>query len=105
MVTRHMTDQRKTLIAELTALDGSEAQVAAILAEYAEHVRAEPGNREFRCYQVENKPSRFIVYEIYDNEAAFEAHLSAPMNAEINARLASVTEGGSSLTFLTAFAE
>lgn len=99
-----MTDNRKVLIAELMAREGCEPDVRAILAEYATHVRAEPGNMAFECYQTEGEPRRFLVYEIYDNEAAFEAHLSAPKNAEINQRLSSVTEGGSSLTFLTPFA-
>ena len=98
-----MTDNRKILIAELMARDGCESQVRSILAEYATDVRAEPGNQVFDCYQTQEEPGRFVVYEIYDNEAAFEAHLSAPKNAEINHRLAAVTEGGSSLTFLTPF--
>ena len=98
-----MTDNRKILIAELMARDGCEPQVRSILAEYAADVRAEPGNQVFDCYQTQEEPRRFVVYEIYDNEAAFQAHLSAPKNAEINRRLSSVTEGGSSLTFLTPF--
>ena len=98
-----MTDNRKILIAELTARDGAESEVRAILAEYAIEVQAEPGNQVFECYQTLEEPRRFVVYEIYDDEAAFQSHLSAPLNAEINDRLASVTEGGSSLTFLTPF--
>lgn len=98
-----MTDKRKILIAELTARDGAESEVQAILAEYAIEVRAEPGNQVFECYQTLDEPRRFVVYEIYVDEAAFQSHLSAPMNAEINDRLSSLTEGGSSLTFLTPF--
>lgn len=98
-----MTDDRKILLAELTAREGCEPQVRAILTEYAIDVKAEPGNQVFNCYQTQDEPRRFVVYEVYDDEAAFQAHLSAPMNAEINRRLSSVTEGGSSLTFLTSF--
>ena len=98
-----MTDNRKILIAELVARDGYEPDVQAILSEYAIDVRAESGNQVFECYQTQEDPRRFVVYEIYDDEAAFQAHLSAPKNAEINHRLSSVTEGGSSLTFLTPF--
>lgn len=99
-----MSHKPKVLIAELTARDGAESEVRAILAEYAISVRAEPGNQVFECYQTDDEPRRFVVYEIYDDEAAFQKHLSAPLNAEINDRLSSVTEGGSSLTFLTPFA-
>ena len=98
-----VTDNRKILLAELLACEGCESQVREILSEYATHVRAETGNQVFDCYQTQEEPRRFVVYEIYDDEAAFQAHLSAPMNAEINQRLSSVTEGGSSLTFLTPF--
>lgn len=98
-----MSDSRKILIAELTARAGCEADVCNILAEYAVHVRAEPGNQVFECYQTEGNSQRFLVYEIYTDEASFQAHLSDPMNAMINERLADVTEGGSSLTFLNAF--
>ena len=98
-----MTDDRKILLAELMACEGCEPQVQAILTEYAIDVKAEPGNQVFNCYKTQDEPRRFVVYEVYDDEAAFQAHLSAPMNAEINRRLSSVTEGGSSLTFLTSF--
>ena len=98
-----MADKRRVLIAELTARDGCEAKVRSVLADYAVHVRAEPGNKAFECYQTEGTPQRFVVYEIYTDEAAFQAHLAAPMNKEINQRLSSITEGGSSLMFLTPF--
>ena len=98
-----MQDVRKILIAELTARPGCESDVQATLADYGKHVRKEPGNEVFECYCTVDYPSRFVVYEVYKDEAAFKAHLSAPENAEVNSKLASITEGGSSLTFLTAF--
>jgi len=67
-----MTDNRKILIAELMARAGAESEVRAILAEYAIDVRAEPGNQVFECYQTLEEPRRFVVYEIYDDEAAFQ---------------------------------
>lgn len=100
-----MADNRRVLIAELTAREGCEAEVRSALTDYAVHVRAEPGNEAFECYQTEDAPQRFVVYEIYSDEAAFQAHLAAPMNKEINQRLSAITEGGSSLTFLTPFGE
>ena len=98
-----MSDNRRILIAELTAKEGCETQVRSVLSEYAIHVRAEAGNEVFECYQKEDAPRQFVVYEIYADEYAFQAHLSAPMNQEINDRLSIITEGGSSLTFLTPF--
>ena len=95
-----MADKRKVLIAELTAREGCESEVSSVLTDYAVHVRAEPGNETFECYQTEDAPQRYVVYEIYSDEDAFQAHLAAPMNKEINQRLSTITEGGSSLTFL-----
>jgi len=96
-------DERKILIAQLRARPGCEADVQATLADYGKSVRAEPGNEVFECYRDDDNPQHFIVYEIYSNEAAFKSHLSAAENAEVNNKLASLTEGGSSLTFLKSF--
>lgn len=96
-------DERKILIAQLTARPGHESDVQAVLAEYGQHVRKEPGNEIFECYRSEDNPRHFIVYEIYTNESAFQAHLGAVENANVNSKLASLTEGGSSLTFLKTF--
>lgn len=98
-----MQDERRILIAELNAQPGCESDVQATLAAYGRHVRQEPGNEVFQCYCTEDNSRRFMVYEIYKNEAAFKAHLAAPENAEVNTKLATLTEGGSSLTFLRAF--
>jgi len=98
-------DKRRILIAELTAREGCEAEVRSTLADYAVHVRAEPGNEVFQCYQTEDAPQLFVVYEIYSDEAAFQAHLAAPMNKEVNQRLTAITEGGSTLKFLMPFGE
>lgn len=98
-----MPDKRKVLLAELSARSGCEADVQMLLADYGQHVRQEPGNEVFACYCTEDNPQRFIVYEIYRDEAAFQDHLGAPENAEVNSKLATLTEGGSSLTFLKAF--
>ncbi|MFZ4896398.1 putative quinol monooxygenase [Plantibacter sp. Mn2098] len=75
------------LLADFTARPGREADVARLLADYAEHVRAEPGNIAFDAYSVQNDAVRFVVHEIYRDEAAFADHLSAPQNAAFNASL------------------
>lgn len=98
-----MPEFNRILLAEVKARVGCEEAVMTLLAQYGRHVRAEPGNRVFACHQVEDAPQRFFVYEVYSDEAAFQAHLSAPENAEVNACLVPLTEAGSSLTFLRHF--
>jgi quinol monooxygenase YgiN len=36
--------------------------------------RAEPGNRCYQPHQAEDEPAVFRIFEVYDDEAAFEAH-------------------------------
>ncbi len=44
----------------------------------AASVRDEPGCRQFDVCQDPEAPDHIFLYEIYDDRAAFEAHLAAP---------------------------
>jgi quinol monooxygenase YgiN len=68
---------------------------AALLLEYGEVVRAEPGNVRFEAYRDRDSGSMVII-ERYASAEAFEAHLSNPGNADFNTRLASILGGGGS---------
>lgn len=90
------------LYAEFTALRGQEQAVADLIEGLARDVHAEPGNEEFTVYRERDEPRRFVVFERYADEDAFQAHLSAPYGAVFNAALGSlIEEDGSQLTFLT----
>jgi quinol monooxygenase YgiN len=92
----------RALLAEVTALPGNAELIRDLLRDYGQKVRQEPGNRVFSCHQVEARPNHFVVYEVYDNEAAFQAHLAAPYGAELNQSLKPLIEEPQSvLTFLT----
>ncbi|MER8476408.1 antibiotic biosynthesis monooxygenase [Mesorhizobium sp. M0902] len=97
-----MTDiNPKAVIAEVTALPETVEKVRGLLCDYGRIVRQEPGNRAFACRQVDGRPDKFVVYEVYADQAAFETHLSAPENARLNAKLGTLVQGaGSVLTFL-----
>jgi quinol monooxygenase YgiN len=41
-------------------------------------VRDEPGCRRFDVLQPRGEPDRVLLYEIYDDEAAFDAHCRSP---------------------------
>ncbi|MBZ7924156.1 antibiotic biosynthesis monooxygenase [Ensifer adhaerens] len=95
------TAKQKILIAEVTARLETADKVEELLRDYGHVVRNEPGNEAFVCYRVDGQREKFVVYEIYADEVAFQAHLSAPENATLNAALAPLVEGnGSTLTFL-----
>lgn len=91
-----------TLIAEFTARPGQGDTVAVLLAGLAVDVRQEPGNVAFDCFRRLDDAAKFVVYEIYRDKAAFEAHITAPYGAVFNARLRElIVEPNSVLTFLT----
>lgn len=90
-----------TLYAEFTARPGAEATVLELILAYAEVVRAEPGNLEFQVYRRQEAPARFVVFEIYADDAAFQAHLAHPAGQAFNDRLTPlIEEAQSELSFL-----
>lgn len=90
------------LYAEFTARADSVAVVEGLITGYAQSVRAEPGNVTFDVYRREESPAEFVVFEIYRDRAAFEAHLGAEPGRAFNEVLVGHIEGaGSDLHFLT----
>ena len=91
----------KTLYAEFTVKPGSEDRVAAMMRELTEHVRREPGNQLFLPYTREHNAREYFVFEVYEDDAAFQEHISADYGARFNGELAEhIEEDGSVLTFL-----
>ncbi len=68
----------KTLYAEFTVKEGSEARVAEMMATLAGHVRNESGgNVMFLPYTRETNPREYFVFEVYRDEQAFQEHIGA----------------------------
>ena len=90
------------LHATFTALPGFEDEVAQMIADLADKVRTEPGNVVFDVYRHADNPAKFFVFEVYRDQAAFEAHIAMPYGKPFNDRLEQIIEEPSSqLTFLT----
>jgi quinol monooxygenase YgiN len=53
---------------------GNEEQAKHYMQVMEDHTRKEPGNRAYIAYQSATDPRRFMFYEVYDNEAALQAH-------------------------------
>jgi quinol monooxygenase YgiN len=62
------------VIATWVAREGQEEYCANVLRENAPATAAEPGCREFTVYREKGHPRTFVLYEVYDDEAAFQAH-------------------------------
>jgi quinol monooxygenase YgiN len=62
------------LKATWTANEGSQAIVLDALEKLAPRSREEPGCRFYQAYRDPAEPRIFHIFEIYDDEAAVEAH-------------------------------
>ncbi len=92
---------RKTLLAEFTVKPGFETRVADLVAAFGRLVRDEPGNLVFDVYTKESNPRAYWIFEVYEDEAAFQKHITAPYGRPFNAELTQmIEEDGSILTFL-----
>ena len=93
----------KTLLAEFTAREGAEDEVARLNVDYARKVRDEDGNLAFDVYTKAASPRAYWIFEVYRDEDAFQEHLKAPYGGPFNTALAPlIEEDASVLTFLDA---
>ena len=60
-----------------TAQDGNEKEVLAALTELAPLSRQEPANQYYQAYQDPAEPLVFHLFEIYDDEAGYQAHIDS----------------------------
>ncbi|WP_043440352.1 putative quinol monooxygenase [Arthrobacter sp. L77] len=93
------------LYAEFTAQDGKADDVQALLLDLTGRVRAEPGNIVFDPHRRTESPNDFFVYEVYRDDQAFQAHITADYGREFNDVLTELIVGdGSRLTWLSPLA-
>lgn len=83
---------RIVLYAEFRAVPSQADHVHALIHGLAESVRAEPGNIEFSVFVEKEDPHSYFVFEIYRDQAAFDAHLASPWTAAFNDRIAPLIE-------------
>jgi quinol monooxygenase YgiN len=64
-----------TLIVDFEVKDGTADQVLALVSENARNsVEKEPGCLQFDVMQAQDNPNRIMLFEVYADEAAFQAH-------------------------------
>jgi len=86
----------KALYAEFTAVPGREHELAELVRQLTVDVRNEPGNVAFEPFTRADAPRSYIVFEIYRDDDAFEAHLASAHSRAFNARLSTLIEGTAS---------
>jgi autoinducer 2-degrading protein len=64
-----------TLIVDFEVKEGTADQVLALVSENARNsVEKEPGCLQFDVMQAQDNPNRIMLFEVYTDEAAFQAH-------------------------------
>ncbi len=103
-----MTAHAKTafvVIAEFTLKPGCLDAFLAIASDDArDSVAYEPGCQQFDAVQPENEPDRIVLYEVYDDRAAFEAHLQAAHYFPFRDGVPALTVGDPKVRFCTRMA-
>lgn len=72
-----MNSKQITVVAFPTAKPGTEDALRAQLLALVDATRAEPGCVDFHVHQHAQDATRFVVYENFADQAAFDAHLNA----------------------------
>ena len=73
-----MSEPEVAIVVHYQATAGRGDEVAALLARHTAATRAEPGNLDFVALRLTEDPDAFVLYERYENQAAFEAHTASP---------------------------
>ncbi len=85
------------LLAEFTAIAGSQERVAELVVSLTQDVLGEPGCLRFESFTRRDDPSSWMVFEEYLDEAAFNDHLGRTHSVEFNSAVAEHIEGGTSV--------
>ena len=76
-----------TVVATLRAATGKADALAALLTEQAGVIRnTEPRCLVYRVHRATQDPDAFLFYEIYADDAAFDAHRASPHLAQFRKR-------------------
>jgi autoinducer 2-degrading protein len=57
---------------------GREGEVAGLFAKLTEESRKEPGCVTYQVHRHKTESRRFFIYELYQDDAALEAHRATP---------------------------
>jgi len=65
------------VVAKWTAKEGREDRLAQLCEEMTPPSRAEPANRFYQAHRAPENARLFFLYEQYDDEAGYEAHMAS----------------------------
>ena len=83
-----------SVVAEVRAKPGKEAELRAATLPLVALVRSDPKNLVYFLQEDRESPGHFIFYEIFANQADFEAHNAMPYVKDWFAKLPELADGG-----------
>jgi quinol monooxygenase YgiN len=92
------------IVAKLKAKAGSEKQMEEALTSMVGKVREEPGCVQYILHKSNQDPLSFVFYEVYQDQAALDAHGKTPHMAEMFGKVGGLLDGRPSVELLTEIA-
>jgi quinol monooxygenase YgiN len=83
-----------SVVAEVRAKPGKEAELRAATVPLVTLVRSDPKNLVYFLQEYGDSPGHFVFYEIFGNQADFEAHNAMPYVKDWFAKLPALADGG-----------
>jgi quinol monooxygenase YgiN len=94
-----------SVVAEVYAKPGREAELRAITLPLIALVRSDPKNLVYFLQEDRTAPGHFVFYEVFANEEDFEAHNNMPYVKAWLAKLPELAAGGVKVTRMEILAE
>jgi quinol monooxygenase YgiN len=83
-----------SVVAEVRAKPGKEAELRAVTLPLVALVRSDPKNLVYFLQEDRQAPGHFVFYEIFANQADFDAHNAKPYVQAWFAKLPALADGG-----------
>lgn len=87
-------DGAYSIVAEVRAKKGKEAELRAATLPLVALVRSDPNNLVYFLQEDREAPGHFIFYEVFANKADFDAHNATPYVQRWFAKLPELADGG-----------
>jgi autoinducer 2-degrading protein len=85
-------DPMIALTVRLTVKAGREQETADMFRSYVKLVQTEPGCSRFDVLQSRKDPREFLLYELYKDDAALDAHRRTPHFLDYSPKIADLEE-------------
>jgi quinol monooxygenase YgiN len=90
----HVTRGAYSVVAEVRAKRGKEAELRAVTLPLIALVRNDPKNLVYFLQEDRESPGHFIFYEVFANQADFEAHNATPYVKDWFTKIRDLADGG-----------